>query len=58
MQNNNPRENSHHGSSGSHSHNLLNMREKEKYIENFNFPYCDLTQKYEKVTKIGQGTFG
>lgn len=55
---NNPRENNHHGSSGSHTHNIMNMREKEKYIENFNFPYCDLTQKYEKVTKIGQGTFG
>lgn len=53
---NNPREINHHGASP--SYNLLNMRDKEKYIENFNFSYCDLTQKYEKVTKIGQGTFG
>ncbi|KAJ8958101.1 hypothetical protein NQ318_006029 [Aromia moschata] len=62
MQNNNSREreNNHHSSgSSSHPHSvMMNMREKEKYIENFNFPYCDLTTKYEKVTKIGQGTFG
>lgn len=23
-----------------------------------NFPYCDESSKYEKVAKIGQGTFG
>lgn len=23
-----------------------------------NFPYCDESVKYEKVAKIGQGTFG
>lgn len=61
MQNNNSRErdSNHHSSSGSHSHSVtMNMREKEEYIESFNFPFCDLTDKYEKVTKIGQGTFG
>lgn len=61
MQNNNvrERENNHHSSSGNHPHSMMmNMRDKEKYIENFNFPYCDLTTKYEKITKIGQGTFG
>nr|CAI5826983.1 unnamed protein product [Callosobruchus analis] len=59
MQNNSnsrDRENNHHSSS-SHPH-VMNMREKEKYIETFSFPYCDLTTKYEKVAKIGQGTFG
>lgn len=29
-----------------------------KYIENYDFPYCDESTKYEKVAKIGQGTFG
>lgn len=37
---------------------IMNIREKEKYIENFNFPHCDETAKYERVAKIGQGTFG
>lgn len=36
----------------------MSMKEKEKYIEEFAFPYCDETTKYEKVAKIGQGTFG
>lgn len=36
----------------------MSQREKEKYIESFNFPYCDESTKYEKVYKIGQGTFG
>ncbi|XP_022644734.1 cyclin-dependent kinase 9-like [Varroa jacobsoni] len=27
-------------------------------IDDFNFPFCDDINKYEKVTKIGQGTFG
>ncbi|KAJ8688605.1 hypothetical protein QAD02_024400 [Eretmocerus hayati] len=36
----------------------MNIKEKEKYIEEFNFPFCDESSKYEKVAKIGQGTFG
>lgn len=36
----------------------MNAKEKEKYIEEFNFPHCDESSKYEKVAKIGQGTFG
>ncbi|KAG8228573.1 hypothetical protein J437_LFUL008652 [Ladona fulva] len=36
----------------------MNSREKEKYIEDFDFPFCDEVAKYEKVAKIGQGTFG
>ncbi|XP_033223321.1 cyclin-dependent kinase 9-like [Belonocnema kinseyi] len=40
------------------STNPMNPKEKEKYIEEFNFPYCDESTKYEKVAKIGQGTFG
>ncbi|XP_049786418.1 cyclin-dependent kinase 9 [Schistocerca cancellata] len=37
---------------------VMNIKEKEKYIEEFDFPYCDEATKYEKVAKIGQGTFG
>lgn len=40
------------------SSTILNMREKERYIEEFDFPFCDESSKYEKVAKIGQGTFG
>ncbi|KAK0081329.1 hypothetical protein PV325_001773 [Microctonus aethiopoides] len=36
----------------------MNTKQKEIYIENFDFPYCDESSKYEKVAKIGQGTFG
>lgn len=37
---------------------IMNTKEKEKYIEEFDFPYCDEATKYEKIAKIGQGTFG
>lgn len=33
-------------------------RDREKYVEEFNFPFCDDASKYERVAKIGQGTFG
>lgn len=36
----------------------MNRAEKEKYIENFEYPFCDDVNKYEKLSKIGQGTFG
>lgn len=36
----------------------MSTKEKEKYVENFSFPYCAEADKYEKVAKIGQGTFG
>lgn len=36
----------------------LNLQEKQKYIEEYDFAYCDESNKYEKVAKIGQGTFG
>lgn len=39
-------------------YSLMGPKEKEKYVETFNFPYCEEAGKYEKVTKIGQGTFG
>ncbi|XP_065209739.1 cyclin-dependent kinase 9 [Planococcus citri] len=40
------------------STSYMNKSEKEKYIEEFNFPFCDEASKYERVSKIGQGTFG
>lgn len=36
----------------------IGPRDREKYIEEFNFPFCDDASKYERVAKIGQGTFG
>ena len=32
--------------------------ETQTYIENFDFPFCDEVSKYERISKIGQGTFG
>lgn len=40
------------------SSRCLTLLEKQKYIEDYDFPYCDESNKYEKVAKIGQGTFG
>lgn len=40
------------------SSTVLSLAEKQKYIEDYDFPYCDESSKYEKVAKIGQGTFG
>lgn len=53
--------NSSRGSSGEitkTSSTIMNTREKEKYIEEFDFPFCEEASKYEKIAKIGQGTFG
>jgi len=33
-------------------------REREKYLEEFNFSFCNDATKFEKLAKIGQGTFG
>merc|ERR1719411_1435001 len=33
-------------------------QDKDRYIEKFDFPYCARVDKYEKIAKIGQGTFG
>jgi cyclin-dependent kinase 9 len=40
------------------SRTVLSLADKQKYIEEYNFPFCDESSKYEKVAKIGQGTFG
>lgn len=40
------------------SKSATSLLNKQKYIENYDFPYCDDSCKYEKVAKIGQGTFG
>ncbi|CAB4054144.1 CDK9 [Lepeophtheirus salmonis] len=36
----------------------ISAADKDRYIENCVFPYCTKVDKYEKMTKIGQGTFG
>ncbi|CAB0037000.1 unnamed protein product [Trichogramma brassicae] len=36
----------------------MNQRGKDNYMEEFNFPLCEESSKYDKVAKIGQGTFG
>ncbi|KAF2903441.1 hypothetical protein ILUMI_02747 [Ignelater luminosus] len=36
----------------------MNLKEKEKYLANFQFPFCADISKYERLAKIGQGTFG
>jgi cyclin-dependent kinase 9 len=45
-------------STSSSSQKLLSASDKDLYIEKFNFQYCAKVDKYEKLTKIGQGTFG
>lgn len=40
------------------SSRTMSFVDKQKYIEDYDFPYCDESSKYEKVAKIGQGTFG
>ena len=29
-----------------------------KVFDNINYPFCPFLNKYEKIVKIGQGTFG
>ena len=49
-----------HGqSSSSHQPSPASIaQDKERYIEKYDFPYCARVDKYEKIAKIGQGTFG
>lgn len=49
---------SHGTQSGSITQPMQSLAAKQKYIEDYDFPYCDESGKYEKVSKIGQGTFG
>nr|XP_018915108.1 PREDICTED: probable cyclin-dependent kinase 9 [Bemisia tabaci] len=54
-----PRSGGTSGMEGSMSVNsIMTTKEKQKYIEDYNFQYCDEASKYEKIAKIGQGTFG
>lgn len=36
----------------------MSKEQKEQYLANYNFMHCDDSCKYEKMAKIGQGTFG
>ena len=33
-------------------------QDRDRYIEKYDFPHCARVDKYEKIAKIGQGTFG
>lgn len=46
------------GANGSSSATAINLAANRRYIEHYDFQYCDESNKYEKVAKIGQGTFG
>ena len=50
-------------SGGGHGHQSQSSaahmaQDRERYIEKYDFPYCARVDKYEKIAKIGQGTFG
>ena len=45
----------HGNSSSSHANKTADI---DKYLEKFDFKFCARVDKYEKMTKIGQGTFG
>ena len=36
----------------------MNPKDREKFLDELEFPFCDEVNKYEKMAKIGQGTFG
>ncbi|XP_033224069.1 cyclin-dependent kinase 9-like [Belonocnema kinseyi] len=36
----------------------MNTLERQIYVEQFNFPFCEEINKYDLLVKIGQGTFG
>lgn len=38
---------------------IKNMKiEKQKYLQKYNFPFCENVTRFDSLIKVGQGTYG